>query len=219
MTGMSLGSLDPKGPYAEVIGVLWWVMLALGVAVFLLFAVLLAVGLRRRPLASVDDTESGGGRSSERARISTWLVGGGVVLPTIVLVVVFATTVWAMRAWPNAASDDAVVIEVVGHQWWYEVHYPEQQVTLRNVMHVPVGERVELRLTSNDVIHSFWVPELGGKMDMLPEDTNVLVLQADEAGTYRARCAEFCGLHHAKMQLTVVAEPRDRFRSWLAGQS
>jgi cytochrome c oxidase subunit 2 len=211
MTRLSMGSLDPKGPYAETIGYLWWLMLALGAAVFLLFAVLLAVGLWRKPPQTPQQADS-------RRGISRWIVGGGVIMPAVLLVVVLAATVWAMRAWPSAPPRDALVVEVVGHQWWYEVRYPEQEVTLRNEMHIPVGERVELRLTSADVIHSFWVPELGGKMDMLPEDTNVLVLQADEPGRYRGRCAEFCGLHHADMQLVVVAEPGDRFSSWLEEQ-
>jgi cytochrome c oxidase subunit 2 len=211
MTRPSAGSLDPQGPYAETIGYLWWFMLALGVAVFLLVAVLLALGLWRKPVQTPSQADP-------RRGVSRWLIGGGVALPVVLLVAVFTATVWAMRAWPNAPSHDAVVIEVVGHQWWYEVRYPDHGVTSRNEMHIPVGEPVELRLTSADVIHSFWVPELGGKMDMLPGDTNVLVLQADEAGEYHARCAEFCGLHHADMQLLVVAESRDRFTGWFEGQ-
>ena len=211
MTPPSLGSLDPKGPYAEIIANLWWLMLALGTVVFVVFVVLLVAALRHEPAqdSGVADPHTG---------VRGWIVGGGIVMPTIVLAVVLGATVWAMRAWPSAAPPDAVVVEVVGHQWWYEVRYPEHGVTLRNEMHLPVGQRVELRLTSEDVIHSFWVPELGGKMDMLPDDTNVLVLEADEEGTYRARCAEFCGLHHTDMQLVVVAESGDRFRSWLEEQ-
>ena len=211
MTRLSSGSLDPKGPYAEIIERLWWFMLVLGVVVFAVFAVLLVVGLVRKP---ADDADAG-----PQTGIGRWIVGGGVVMPFVVLVAVFVATVAAMRAWPTSGpAPDALVIDVVGHQWWYEVHYPDQGVTTRGEMHIPVGEKVKLRLTSADVIHSFWVPELGGKMDMLPEDTNVLVLQADEQGRFTAHCAEFCGLHHATMQLVVVAESPDRFAAWLEAQ-
>lgn len=134
------------------------------------------------------------------------------------LVAVFGATVYAMRVLPTTAGTDALTVEIVGHQWWYEIHYPDGGVRTRDELHIPVGRQVELRLTSSDVIHSFWVPELGGKMDMLPDGTNSLVLQADEPGRWTARCAEFCGLHHARMTLLVIAEPADRFDAWLAGQ-
>lgn len=204
-------SIDPRGPVAETINDLWWLMLGLGVAVFVLFMVLLARGLVR---------PAGAAEADEGARTRRWLVGGGLLMPIVVLVVVFAGTVYAMRAMPTpGGADDELVVEVVGHQWWYEVRYPQHDVTARDEMHVPVGRPFVLRLTSVDVIHSFWVPEFGPKMDMLPEDVNVLVLEADEPGTYHARCAEFCGLHHADMHMVVVAEPEDRFAAWLAQQS
>jgi cytochrome c oxidase subunit 2 len=105
---------------------------------------------------------------------------------------------------------------VVGHQYWWEVRYPAEGITVRDELHLPVGRPVNLQLTSADVIHSFWVPALAGKLDLLPDHTNTLVLQADEPGEHRSRCAEFCGLEHTKMVLTVVAEPEERFVSWVA---
>ena len=87
---------------------------------------------------------------------------------------------------------------------------------MTNELHLPVGRPVNLQLTSADVIHSFWVPALAGKLDMLPDHTNTLVLEADEPGVHQSRCAEFCGLEHTKMVLTVVAEPEDRFAAWVA---
>jgi cytochrome c oxidase subunit 2 len=134
----------------------------------------------------------------------------------VILLVVFGATVQAMRSVPTTASPDALVIEVVGHQFWWEVRYPDVGVTVTNELHLPVGRPVNLQLTSADVIHSFWVPALAGKLDLLPDHPNTLVLEADEAGVHRSRCAEFCGLEHTKMVLTVVAEPEDRFASWLA---
>ena len=202
------GSLDPQGPAAEVMAELWWLLLGLGVAVFVGFAVVLGVGLfRRRPAA----TE--GQRSPDR--FSRWFVGWGVVVPLLILVVVFGATLQAMRALPDGAAD-ALEVEIIGHQYWWEVRYPTEGITATDELHLPVGRPVELRLTSADVIHSFWVPELAGKVDMLPDYTNTLVLEADRPGVHLNRCAEFCGLEHTRMVMTVVAEPEDRFASWLA---
>jgi cytochrome c oxidase subunit 2 len=146
------------------------------------------------------------------------MIGGGVAAPLIVIAIVFAATVHAMRDIETTAPEGSLVIDVVGHQWWWEVHYPEQRITTANEIHIPVGRAVALRLTSADVIHSFWVPELGGKLDMLPDKTNTLVLEADEPGEHVSRCAEFCGLQHTLMGMVVVAEPQERFDSWVAAR-
>jgi cytochrome c oxidase subunit 2 len=189
---------------------LWWLMLGLGVAVFAVFAVLLGVGLFRRRVAP---------RPAETSNlVGRWIVGGGVVMPLIVLVVVLVATIAAMRVVPSAAPPGALVVEIVGHQWWWEVHYPEQGITTANEVHLPVGRPVALQLTSADVIHSFWVPALAGKMDLLPDGTNTLVLEAAEPGEHVSQCAEFCGLQHANHALVVVAEPAERFAAWVAGQ-
>lgn len=210
MRQLAAGSLDPQGPVAEAIADLWWLMLGLGVAVFIVFAVLLALGLYTGPS---NDREP-----DAQTRVGRWIVGGGVLMPVVVLVVVFGATVYAMRVIPATAPPDALVVNIVGHQWWYEIHYPEEGIKAKDELHIPVGRPVALHLTSADVIHSFWVPALGGKMDMLPDGTNTLVLQADEPGEHHAKCAEFCGLRHADMQLLVVAEPAERFAAWVAEQ-
>lgn len=207
------GSLRPRGPVAETMADLWWLMLVLGTATFLLFALLLWRGLRRSAEPD-DDPAPTGDRPDTGPGATAWLVGGGVLLPLVVIGVVLAATVVGMRATPTAAGADGLVVEVVGHRWWWEVRYPAQDVVTANEIHIPVGEPVTFRLTSADVIHSFWVPALGGKRDLLPEDVNTLVLQADEAGRYRGDCAEFCGLQHARMGITVIAEPRDDFEQW-----
>ena len=205
------GVLDPQGPVSQAMANLWWLMLGLGVAVFVAVVVVLVLGLFRRRPAAEQET------SQERPnRFGRWFVVGGVAVPLVILVIVFGATVQAMRSIPTTAPSDALVIEVVGHQFWWEVRYPDHGVTLTNELHLPVGRPVNLQLSSADVIHSFWVPALAGKIDMLPDYTNTLVLEADEPGVHRSRCAEFCGLEHTKMVLTVVAEPEDRFASWLA---
>jgi cytochrome c oxidase subunit II len=205
------GALDPQGPVSEAMANLFWLMLGLGGAVFVAVVVVLGLGLfRRRPVGEPQPDRQG------RDSFGRWFVVGGVVVPLVILVVVFGATVRAMRFVPTSAPPEALVIEVVGHQFWWEVRYPEQEVTVRDELHLPVGRRVNLQLSSADVIHSFWVPELAGKMDLLPARTNTLVLEADQPGVHTSRCAEFCGLEHTRMVLTVVAESEDRFAAWVA---
>jgi cytochrome c oxidase subunit 2 len=205
------GALDPQGPVSEAMANLFWLMLGLGGAVFVAVVVVLGLGLfRRRPVGEPQRDRQG------RDSFGRWFVVGGVVVPMVILLVVFGATVRALRLVPTTAPSDALIIEVVGHQFWWEVRYPDAGVTVTDELHLPVGRPVKLQLTSADVIHSFWVPALAGKLDLLPDHPNTLVLEADEAGVHRSRCAEFCGLEHTKMVLTVVAEPEDRFVSWLA---
>lgn len=201
---------DTDGPVADEIAGLWWVMLALGTGVFLVFIVALAVGLlggRRR------GAHDGGPPQPQSLR--RWVLGGGVVMPTVVLVVVMVYTVVSMRALPPSAPDGALRVEVIGHRWWYEIRYPDDGVVTANELHLPAGRPIELRLSSQDVIHSFWVPALGGKLDMLPDRTNTLVLEADEVGEHRTLCAEFCGLQHTRMRLLTVVETDAEFVSWV----
>jgi cytochrome c oxidase subunit II len=205
------GVLDPQGPVSQAMADLWWLMLGLGGVVFVAVVVVLALGLFRRRRAAEQET----GRERPK-RFGRWFVVGGVVAPLLILTIVFGATVRAVRLVPTTAPSDALVIEVVGHQFWWEVRYPEAGVTLTNELHLPVGRPVNLQLSSADVIHSFWVPALAGKLDLLPDYTNTLVLEADEPGVHQSRCAEFCGLEHTTMVLTVVAEPEGRFVSWLA---
>jgi cytochrome c oxidase subunit II len=211
MTPLVDGSLDPQGPAAEVMAELWWLLLGLGVAVFAVFAVLLGLALFRRRKPPEAETPPPG-------RFGRLLVGWGVAGPLLILVVVFGATLAAMRALPDRAPSGALEVEIVGHMFWWEVRYPDEGITVRDELHLPVGRPVELRLTSADVIHSFWVPELGGKLDLLPDHVNTMVLQADEPGRHLSICAEFCGLRHADMRMTVVAEPADRFDAWVAGR-
>jgi cytochrome c oxidase subunit 2 len=205
------GAFDPQGPVARAMEDLWWFMFWLGTAVFVAFAVLLLIGLFRRH-AAVDDQPN----DRARAGYDRSLIVAGVVVPFVIIVVVLVVSTRAMRWVPTTAPADAMTIEMVAHQWWWEVRYPDQQVSARNELHIPVGQRINLQLTSADVIHSFWVPELAGKMDALPDGVNTLVFEATEPGEYQSLCAEFCGLNHATMRLRVVAEPAEQFESWIA---
>jgi cytochrome c oxidase subunit II len=205
------GALDPQGPVSGAMADLFWLMVGLGGAVVVAVVVVLALGLLRRRPAGEPEPDR------ERPnRFGRWFVVGGVAVPLVILLIVFGATVQAMRSVPTTAPSDALVIEVVGHQFWWEVRYPTHGVTVRDELHLPVGRPVNLQLSSADVIHSFWVPELAGKIDMLPDYTNTLVLEADRPGVHLNRCAEFCGLEHTKMVMTVVAEPEEQFAAWLA---
>lgn len=199
--------LEPAGPSAGVVADLWWLMVALGSAVFLLVVVLLGVGLVRA---------GDGTRHDRHAPSRWWLLGGGVALPSIVIAVVLVATVVTMRALPDqsgAAPD--LTIEVTGRQWQWDVVYPDHGVRAVNEVHLPAGEPVLLRLRSADVIHSFWVPALSGKMDALPDHDNTLIVEADVPGTYGGPCAEFCGVGHTGMRITVVAHDRAGFERWI----
>lgn len=211
---LAQGSFDPRGPIAEELAALWWVMLAISVVVFGIFLAALGYAVFRRRDGGIAD-------QIEEISLtpSRWIILGGVVLPVIVLTVVFILTIDTMRSATPDLPDDPVVIEVTGHQWWWEIRYQGQEFATANEMHLPTGEPVEIRLASGDVIHSFWVPALGGKLDALPDYVNTLILQADEPGVYRGQCAEFCGLQHAKMGVLAVATPRPEFEEWLTGQA
>lgn len=209
------GALDPVGPVAREMADLWWLMLGLGAAAFAVFLVLLVAALRRRGGIDADEFIPEV-RDDQPSR--AWIVGGGVIQPLVLVIIVFAATLLAMRAIPDTAESDGLVVEVTGHQWWYEISYPDLGVVTANEIYLPVGRPVELRLNSADVIHSFWIPQLGGKTDMLPDGENVMVLQADEPGSYAGSCAEFCGLQHTRMAITAIAVTPAEFEEWVAVQ-
>lgn len=206
------GMLDPQSPRAGRVVFLWWVMLGISVVVFVLVIALLLWGLGRA------SRQGARARAGQAGRDRYFVLGGGVALPVVVMVLLMVLTVWAGRSITEAAEDDAVTVEVIGHQWWWEIRYPDAGVVTANEIHIPAGEAVEVLLRSEDVIHSFWVPELSGKIDLIPGRTNSLVIEAAEPGTFRGQCAEFCGLQHAGMRLLVVAEERGAFNEWLTGQ-
>ena len=151
-----------------------------------------------------------------------FIIWGGAVMPSIVLAAVFVAGLAAMGRFPARANERAPAFTITGHQWWWQVDYDDPDLpgrfTTANELHVPVGETVRIRLVSGDVIHSFWVPGLQGKIDLIPGDTNEVRIRAEKAGTYRGQCAEFCGQQHANMAFTVVAEPRAAWTAWIAGQ-
>jgi cytochrome c oxidase subunit 2 len=144
---------------------------------------------------------------------------GWTIAPTILLVLLAVITVPAIFANAQPPGADAIRVRAIGHQWWFEFRYPELGVTTANELHVPLGRDIEILLESDDVIHSFWVPQLRGKMDMVPGRVNRVVIRPEETGTFFGQCAEFCGTAHALMKFTVVVEEPGAFETWVALQT
>lgn len=196
----------PFGPAASRINELWWVMFWIAVVVCAVVFVLLGLAIARR--------------AGERSRpLSTrFVVFAGAVIPAVILVGLLVYSLGTNRVLAAPPADEAVTVEVIGHQWWWEVRYPESGVVTANEIVIPVNAPVRLELSSVDVIHSLWVPALNGKMDLIPGQTTTLPLEASEPGEYFGFCAEFCGLQHAKMNLLVVAREQADFEQWLSSQ-
>ena len=193
---------------------LGWMLLLVALAVVLVVAALvLAAAARRRG--------DGGGLMRGGGGIR-WIIIGGVVLPCAILVVVFAVAMKTLAATTTPPAAPALTVEVIGHRWWWEVRYPGSSPADRfitaNEIHIPTGRPVRLVLATADVIHSFWIPQLAGKTDLIPGQRNVAWIEADSAGTYWGHCGEYCGLQHANMMTFVTAESPDRFAVWLEGQ-
>jgi cytochrome c oxidase subunit 2 len=211
-------ALDPKGPAAGELAWLIWFFTALCGAVWALVMIVLAVAFwrpgpgRTEPLALNPGSE----RTARR------LVVAAVGLTAVVLVALTVLSFFANRTLADIGAQASLTIDVTGHQWWWEVRYqdprPSRILTSANEIHVPVGEPVQLVLSSTDVIHSFWVPSLAGKLDLIPGRENVLRFVAAEPGIYRGQCAEFCGAQHAHMGIVIVAQPRAAFAAWREAQ-
>ncbi len=199
-----------SGPASRQINVLWWIMFGVGSLVYLVVMAYMLLALFRRRGNLEERAEP-----TEGSNVVFW---GGAVIPALILVGIFGATVYTQSALREPEIPEDLVVEVVGHQWWWEVRYPEYGFTTANEIHLPVGQPVSFRILSDDVIHSFWVPELHGKLDAIPEQTNSFWLQADEPGFYWGECAEYCGLQHARMLFVVIAEAEGEFLEWVEGQ-
>ncbi|MFN2627104.1 MAG: cytochrome c oxidase subunit II [Gaiellaceae bacterium] len=208
-------SLAPESKPAREITHLWWNMLigsalGLGIVALLLFA-----AWWRRGHAGIP-------RVGDGERFSMLVVLGlGVGVPIVVLATlfVFANILIIGDTQAPAASKTKLTIQVVARQWFWEIRYPGTTAVTANELHIPVRTPVNLEVTTADVIHSFWVPQLNRKIDTIPGQTNRILLYADKAGRYRGQCAEFCGLQHAHMSMYVFADPPARFRAWLANEA
>lgn len=198
---------DPAGAQAALIADLGWYLILVATGVFLVVgAFMLLAGWRRGRDGRSDEGD-------EVPSVRPWLIGG-VAVTVVILVVTAVLDFTTMAALERPALTPRHQLEVVGKRWWWEIRVDGTAVTA-NELHLPVGEPIELRLTSDNVIHSLWVPQLAGKRDLIPGQPATVWIQADREGIYRGVCAEFCGLQHANMGLVVVAEPPERFERWL----
>jgi cytochrome c oxidase subunit 2 len=210
--------LHAHGIDAVRIGRLWWLMLSVCSAVFLLVLLATGIAVTRRP------QESGlPGPLPPQGRLRrNRVVAGAIGLTAVTLFVLLIASVSTGRAVASLGASNATVIKVIGHQWWWEVKYqnprPDRIVTTANEIHIPAGRPVLIELASADIIHSFWVPSLHGKRDLIPGHDSALWIEADRPGVYRGFCAEFCGHQHAHMGLLVIADPPERYAAWYAAQ-
>ena len=205
-------ALDPAGPMAREVALLWWLMCGFAALVLLVVSALWIYAMRRTPRQT----------TPEQARRITlrWIIGGGILLPglSIVVLLVFGVPIGQRMLPLPLLGEQPLRIEITGHQWWWEVRYPESGVVTANQLHIPAGRPIDLQVSSADVIHSFWVPRLGGKIDMIPGRDNQIRLQADQPGIYRGQCSEFCGTQHSHMILHVQSHSEDDFAAWLSAR-
>ncbi|HEY8885459.1 MAG TPA: cytochrome c oxidase subunit II [Chloroflexota bacterium] len=205
----SSSPLTPASAVATATANLFWVIVAIAGIIFVgvegvLFYALFAY--RQRP-----------GREAAQFHGSTWLEITWTAIPALILLVVFVLTVKTVVA-NQLPAGDPLEIRAVAHQWWWEFDYPAEGITTANELHVPVGERVVVKLSSVDVIHSFWIPSLVPKLDAVPGQDRTLWFDANQAGDYAGRCAEFCGVEHTWMLFRVVAQSPDEYAAWIKAQ-
>jgi protoheme IX farnesyltransferase len=192
--------LDPAGPHAEHIAALWWQMLIIYGIVFVVTLAIVALALIAR-------------RSEKPVLGPGFVFIAGIAIPTLILVIMVIVTIRVTVKLAEGPADFRV--QVVGHHWWFEVRYPDHGIVDANEIHVPVGTMVRYELSSGGVVHSFWVPRLGGKRDLLPDHPTELLLKADLPGVYHGTCTEYCGGPHALMDFRLVAHEPEEFEQWL----
>ncbi len=209
----------PASTPAFAIRDLSWLVLGISAVIFVVVAGLLAYGVVRFRRRAGDD-----GREPPQVYGSNQIEMAWTVVPFLIVVVLFlATARYIFGIEGQEPGPGAVHVTVVGNQWWWEIRYPDLGIVTANELHVPVSDPANptptfLKLQSADVIHSFWVPQLAGKVDVIPNKTNRVWIEPHTPGAYVGQCAEFCGLQHAGMLLRVIVHPKPEFARWVASQ-
>lgn len=211
-------SIDPQGPHAQQIADLFWAFVVVCTVIWAAVCAVLVIAVARRRSAPPEPLDVAPERERRIGHVVLSLAAA-----TAVVVIVFTLLSYVAQRDLWAARSDALTLRVAGHQWWWEVLYqdrqPDRSVLTANEIHIPVNTPVRVRLETRDVIHSFWIPSLAGKMDQISGRQNELQLVASRPGVYRGQCAEFCGREHAEMALLVVASAPDEFQAWHDAQS
>ena len=217
-------AVNPAGPQADSLSRLWWLMFTVCSVVFVLVLIAVLLALRNRTSEPPANTPPLLELPPEQQRRRRNAIISAVTVTAVILFVFLIVSYSAGRSLTaDLAHKNGLTIDVTGHQWWWEVRYNDADAsnifTTANEIHIPVGVPVLFNLHGADVIHSFWVPNLGGKRDLIPGKNNSAWYQADKPGVFRGQCAEYCGLQHAQMALWIVAEPQDQFNAWRQSQS
>jgi cytochrome c oxidase subunit 2 len=220
-------TFNAHGPASHRIAGLSGFMTILFIVITIVMWALFAIALYRRrgSLTEHAPIDAGGGQM--------WIAVGGMLIPLIVLTVLFVLGLGLLRDFPIHGMHGGAVhaqmarsmkpeIRIIGHQWWWEIEYLNddltRQFTTANELHLPTGRTVNIEVTTNDVMHSFWVPALHGKVDLIPGQANYIRIEAAQPGEYSGQCAEFCGAEHARMRILAVAQEPDEYEAWLEAQ-
>jgi cytochrome c oxidase subunit II len=203
-------AISNAGSESKRVQGVWWLAFGAGATVYAIVAGLVVFGALRRGGGDLDE------RRRTRERIT--IVMGGVIIPFLILLFFAGVTVNATAHLRRTAPSNAVQLLVHGQRWWWQVQYPALGINTANEIHVPVGQPIHITLQSDNVIHSFWVPQLAGKEDLIPGQTNEITFTVNRTGRYRGECAEFCGVEHARMGFYVVAQTASDFTTWVAQQ-
>jgi cytochrome c oxidase subunit 2 len=218
---------EPHGPAARSIASLSWFMTIMFLVISVIMWALIAFAFYRRrgTLKEHEPIDTRGGEM--------WIAIGGAAIPLLILTLLFVLGLNLLRDFPIHGMHGAAMhaemqqsmkpdIQIIGHQWWWEIHYlnddVSKEVTTANELHLPVGRSVNIQVETADVMHSFWIPALHGKVDLVPGMPNYIRLQASQPGSYTGQCAEYCGAEHSRMRLLAVAQAPDDYEAWLEGQ-
>lgn len=210
---------DTHGVGANLIRSLGWALTGISCLVALIVGIMVLYAFFRSRTPQESPSDIGREHPDRAIRM---IFTGGVALPGLILIGAFGATLGVQNKLAPLPTAPAATIEITGHRWWWEVRYdgltPDETVTSANELHLPVGEPVRVKVMASDVVHSFWIPQLAGKMDAIPGQENWMWIEATDPGTYRGECTEYCGVQHAHMDLVVVAQSPDQFTAWLASE-
>lgn len=207
-----LDSLSPEGPIAEDLAWLYWMVFTIAAVIFVLVQGGLVYTLIKFRSRKDDDKEPKQIHGNAKLEV-VW-----TIIPVLILAAISVPTVSRVFKYTECAPD-SYPVEVIGHQWWFEFYYPEEDIWTANEMVIPTNQEVCLTMESEDVLHNFWIPKLNGKRYLVPGQETQLLMLADDEGEYYGHCAEFCGLSHARMRMRVIAVSPSDFDGWLAAQA